>query len=170
MSSESGLDFDTDLAGNRIAEAITHRLNQAIPSGRAADVARRSGVSYNSLQKYLDGRQPRPAVLVALAKATGVRIEWLLTGEGLMREGEAAPVPPAPDAPPGPPAAPPRAQDVLDLDDLVVAYEVVLGAFAARGVTRPEPRKVLALTLAIYDAGQQAMREEVDVAAASASD
>jgi phage repressor protein C with HTH and peptisase S24 domain len=56
--------------------------------GRAA-VAARSGVSYGTLGDYLSGGEMKLSNADALARATGVRLEWLATGEGPMRAGEA---------------------------------------------------------------------------------
>jgi 7-cyano-7-deazaguanine reductase len=49
-----------------------------------AELARRSGVQYDSLSKYLDGKveQPRGESLLKLAKALDVNILWLRDGTG----------------------------------------------------------------------------------------
>lgn len=43
----------------------------------------------NTLGRYLAGRDMKSATLVALAQATGVRLEWLATGAGPMHPAEA---------------------------------------------------------------------------------
>jgi hypothetical protein len=53
----------------------------------------------STLHRYRGGRELPSSALVSLARATGVRLEWLATGEGPM-QGEAAPVL-APATPPG---------------------------------------------------------------------
>lgn len=173
MAIETILAVDIDQAENHIADAITARLNEAIPKGQVADVARRAGVPYPSLRQTLLGRQMRPAALVALARAVGVRVEWLMTGEGPMR----APASPAPDDPrtaedvqaliaqghtdhpffstiPGqlalrmakPSAPPARLFGQVKIDRLVQAYE---GALAStRGADK---RLTMHLTVVLYD-------------------
>ena len=77
---------------------------------------------------------------IALAQATGVRLEWLATGEGPMKPGEQL-------APPPPPAAGPlRLFGKVKIDRLVQAYE---GALAStRGVDK---RLTMHLTVLIHD-------------------
>lgn len=51
--------------------------------GSVADLAKAVGVSDNAIYKWVSGRgQPGMASLVSLAKAAGVSVEWLATGEG----------------------------------------------------------------------------------------
>ena len=53
------------------------------------------GVSPSALRKWLKGHaEPRRDTLVALARAAGVSVEWLATGEGPMRRGRRAAEPP----------------------------------------------------------------------------
>lgn len=76
------------------------RLDQAIAqSGGPSAVARRAEMYLGTLNRYRAGRELPSSALVSLARATGVRLEWLATGEGPM-QGEAAPVL-APATPPG---------------------------------------------------------------------
>jgi hypothetical protein len=135
LTIETVLQVDTDQVENRLAEAITARLNQAIPKGQAADVARRAGVPYPSLRQALLGRQTRPAALVALARAAGVRIEWLMTGDGPVRAEMSAPAGLA-DAPAGYRSAS-IAPDVIDVANLAWALDFVeKTAAAAPGMQR----------------------------------
>jgi len=95
----------------------------------------------------LSGSQMRPAALVALAEAAAVRLEWLMTGEGPMREGE--PGPAAPPAPPSAPAAAPppaRLFGQVKIDRLVQAFE---GALATTG--GQDRRLTMHLTVVLYD-------------------
>jgi len=51
--------------------------------GSVADLAKAVGVSDNAIYKWVSGRgQPGMASLVSLARAEGVSVEWLATGEG----------------------------------------------------------------------------------------
>lgn len=139
MALETDAATDTDDAEKRIAAGITARLNEAILKGEAAEVARRAGVPYASLREYLNGRQMRPAVLVLLARACDVRLEWLAAGEGPMRPGEQGRQ--APSAP-----ADLRLFGAVKIDRLVLAYE---GALASTGGR--DRRLTMHLTVVLYD-------------------
>jgi geranylgeranyl pyrophosphate synthase len=141
MRSETVLPADTDLMENRIATAITERLNQAVPKGQAADIARRSGVPYPSLRDALGGRQMRPAALVLLARAAGVSLEWLLTGDGAMRPG-------APAAPSVPQSEKPfRMFGTVQLDRLEMAYAAAMAITGGQ-----DRRRTMHLTMLLHDA------------------
>lgn len=57
--------------------------------GSAEKLAYNSGMSSRVIGQYLSGKtDPTRKKLIALAEAAGVNIEWLATGEGLMREGD----------------------------------------------------------------------------------
>jgi phage repressor protein C with HTH and peptisase S24 domain len=76
------------------------RLDQAIAkAGGPSAVARRADMYLSTLHRYRSGRELPSSALVSLARATGVRLEWLATGEGSM-QGE-NPVVTAPNPPPG---------------------------------------------------------------------
>jgi hypothetical protein len=51
-------------------------------AGGVSALAMQAGVSVSGLRKYLSGSEPTRLVLIALSKAVGVRVEWLVTGEG----------------------------------------------------------------------------------------
>lgn len=123
MSPETVMSTETEDDENRLGEAIAARLRAAIPDGDGADVGRRAGVPYASLREYLRGRQPKPPTLLKLARAAGVRIEWLMTGDGPMRADSAAP-PGLAEAPAGYGGAPLPA-DALDVANLAWAIEFV---------------------------------------------
>lgn len=146
-------DGETEAQLTRDLRARADRLRLAVrEAGGNKAVAKRAQIPGTTLDRYLAGQEMKLSNAAALARAAGVNLEWLATGEGPMKVGE-APVAPATE--------PPRAQDVLDLADLVVAYEAALNAFVARGAPRPDPRKLLALTLALYD-GARAMLQPTD--------
>lgn len=121
-------------------------------AGGKTAISTRTGIPKTTLDGYLKGGEMKLSNAAALARAAGVSLEWLATGEGPMRPGET----------PAPPAEPPRAQDVLDLDDLATSYEAALNAFVQRGVARPEARKLLALTLALYDGARAILQSQDD--------
>jgi hypothetical protein len=117
----------------------------------------------STLNRYLAGREMRLPAAVAIARATGVRLEWLATGEGPMR-----PDPPAPAAPPAPPPpAPPTPPTGLsepgrpaaalgltwqaDPDRLARAYEMALNGISVLPGHRPDPRRLMRITLLLYD-------------------
>lgn len=70
------------------------RLRQLIAiAGSASALAKGAGISQSGLTRYLAGGEPSRRVLVALAKAAGVRVLWLASGEGPMRQQEAGEAP-----------------------------------------------------------------------------
>lgn len=76
--------------GNSEAAERSRRLNQAVKeAGGRAKIARLAGVQLGTLNRYLAGRDIGTAFLVPLADATGVRLEWLVSGRGPMRAGMA---------------------------------------------------------------------------------
>lgn len=78
-------------SNSSVAERIS-RLRIAVrDAGGGAAVAKRGGVPLGTLNNYLAGRDMRAEGLVTLARATGVRLEWLAAGDGPMRVGEAEP-------------------------------------------------------------------------------
>lgn len=54
-------------------------------AGSVNALARASGVSQGGLQRYMKGGEPTRRILIALASATQVSLNWLMTGEGSMR-------------------------------------------------------------------------------------
>lgn len=68
-----------DGLGDRIAKAIEL-------AGGPSEVHRRTGISRSLLLKYSKAEaEPGVRRVVAIAKAAGVSVEWLATGEGAMR-------------------------------------------------------------------------------------
>lgn len=75
-------------------KARAERLRQAIrAAGGNTAIAHRSGVPKSTIDGYLQGGEMKVGNAIALAGATGVRLDWLVTGEGPMREEEAAEAP-----------------------------------------------------------------------------
>lgn len=139
-------------------------LREHVGAQSWAHFSRLMGISVPAFDKWRNGKaRPYPATLAKMAERAGVNPEWLEFGAGEMLAPAAPPALQA-GTPSAMQAVPPglavRAQHDLNLDDLVVAYEGALRAFAARGQTSPEPRKLLALTLALYDAAVQSLADD----------
>jgi transcriptional regulator with XRE-family HTH domain len=67
------------------------RLKLAIGEMSTREFANKSGFSPAAIYKYLAGKsEPSRPVLISMAKAAGVNIEWLMTGKGLMRKTESS--------------------------------------------------------------------------------
>lgn len=58
-------------------------------SGGLAALARLAGVPLSTLQRLAAGQEMKVDVMVRLARASGVRLEWLATGTGPMQSAEA---------------------------------------------------------------------------------
>lgn len=65
-------------------EDFGKRLVIACRTDETAEIARLLEVSYQSAKNYLEGRLPAAEVLITIAHKTGVSLNWLLTGEGLL--------------------------------------------------------------------------------------
>lgn len=60
--------------------------------GSVADLAKAVGVSDNAIYKWVSGRgQPGMTSLVSLARAAGVSVEWLATGQGTTKGNSGSP-------------------------------------------------------------------------------
>lgn len=58
------------------------RLQIACETGEPAEIARITGLTYQTVKNYLEGRLPTADVLLKLSDTLGVSIHWLLTGTG----------------------------------------------------------------------------------------
>ena len=93
----------TDPAENCSALSVGARLRLALGGhGAITAVSKRSGVPMRNLTRFLSGQDIKSADLVALADATGVRIEWLASGRGPMRQPAQESIPSAPATAPEP--------------------------------------------------------------------
>lgn len=76
-SEETGLVLDAESHPQRVSD----RLHDAIAkAGGNAAVMARSGVKNSTLRRVLKGQDAKTGVLVALADACGVSVNWLATG------------------------------------------------------------------------------------------
>ncbi|MBX9594204.1 MAG: helix-turn-helix domain-containing protein [Roseomonas sp.] len=121
------------------------RLREAVRLGGGPKaISGKAGIPTTTLQGYLTGGEMKLSNAIALAEACGVRLEWLATGAGPMREGGAA-------APPPPrveslPAGPVLLFGKVRIDRLVRAYE---GALATTG--GQDKRLTMHLTIVLHD-------------------
>jgi phage repressor protein C with HTH and peptisase S24 domain len=66
-------------------DAFVSRLRTLVGrAGSAKALATTAGLSASGFHKYLAGAEPTRKVLIAIAQAAGVQLEWLLTGKGTM--------------------------------------------------------------------------------------
>lgn len=72
----------------RDSEGLPGRIALLFGDGSANSFAKKCEMSEGSIRQYLNGSIPRMDKVVTMARVAGVRLEWLATGEGPMREGE----------------------------------------------------------------------------------
>jgi hypothetical protein len=58
------------------------RFAEVCGTGRVSKIQRLLNIPYQSAKNYLNGRLPRPEVLMLISERTGCSIDWLLTGRG----------------------------------------------------------------------------------------
>jgi len=73
--------------------SVVDRLRSLIPHRQEAAFAARAGVPQSTLRGTLKHGNPQLETLVAIARAGGVTVEWLATGEGPMRPEAPSPTP-----------------------------------------------------------------------------
>ena len=81
--------FSGEEKGKAEADEFRERLNAVVRRvGGASAVAHLAGMRESTIRNWLAGpSEPNRAKLVAIARATGVSLAWLATGEGSMRPG-----------------------------------------------------------------------------------
>jgi phage repressor protein C with HTH and peptisase S24 domain len=63
--------------------AFVVRLRELVAKvGTASALAKKAGISQSGLHRYLSGGEPTRKVLIALAEAGDVNLDWLVTGNG----------------------------------------------------------------------------------------
>lgn len=131
-------------------ESRSERLRLAVrAAGGNQIIAQKAGVPLSTLGSYLAGGEQKLSNTIALAKACGVSLEWLATGEGPMRPGETPPQPPPPPPQTGPKFL--KAFGTMNVDALAECLEAVLEQFHSMGVPNPDWRGVVQATLLLYD-------------------
>jgi phage repressor protein C with HTH and peptisase S24 domain len=113
--------------------------------GTAQLVAERSGIPKATLSGYSSGRHMSFENAIALAKATGVTLEWLATGQGPMKPGE-------PEKPQEtPPQRPLSLWRDTHMDTLITAYATAIQTIIAAGRDETNAPGVMRLTAILYD-------------------
>ena len=64
------------------------RLARIFDYGTMAEIARRLDLPHATIRNYFGGRLPSPEVLIKIADATNVSLNWLLSGKGEMYAGK----------------------------------------------------------------------------------
>lgn len=64
------------------SDLLRDRIRQLIGNGSARKFASMAGIPPSTLQRVLEGGRPNVDILVAIAQAGGVTVDWLATGEG----------------------------------------------------------------------------------------
>ena len=107
------------------AVLVGRRLEAAIASFRTKrEAANALDISTDQLTRYEKGvASPPLSVLTRLAHAKGISLDWLATGDGPMRAGEAVP-----------PTAPTSSPGVVDEDLVDQIFEGVAEVYADAGV------------------------------------
>ncbi len=65
-------------------EGFQERLKKMFDYGSMADIARIIEVPHATVRNYFAGRLPAPEVLIKIANATNISLNWLLLGQGEM--------------------------------------------------------------------------------------
>ncbi|MEC5293327.1 LexA family transcriptional regulator [Aurantimonas sp. C2-6-R+9] len=79
----------SELAGIK-SEEFDRRLSLALGGEKPTPFAKRIGLNPTTFRKYFHGTEPSLGIAAAIARGTGVELEWLATGQGPMRTGEGA--------------------------------------------------------------------------------
>ena len=70
------------------SDAFGERLREALSGRTSYSMEKETGISQSLIRKYMSGLStPGADKLVALARATGVSVDWLATGEGAPHAG-----------------------------------------------------------------------------------
>lgn len=122
------------------------RLKLAVSeAGGPTAVARRLQMHLGTLNNYLGGRDMKASALVALARGTGVTVEWLATGEGPMKPGQ--PANPQETAP----QRPLSLWRDTSMDTLITAYSAAVQTLLKAGKDETDPASLMRITALLYD-------------------
>ncbi len=71
-----------------MSDGFAARLRRAFDEASMAEIARRIEVPHATIRNYfVSGRLPAPEVLIKIAKATNISLNWLLLGTGEVYAG-----------------------------------------------------------------------------------
>ncbi len=142
-STDDGADFGlVDANPETAARAARVREAVSLAGGNKVVIAN-TEISKTTLGNYLKGSEMKLSSAIQLARAAGVRLEWLATGAGPKSDPVAAS---------GAPANSSRALfSQIDADRLGEAYQMARKALAAHGHRNPEPRRLVQVMVLIYD-------------------
>ena len=70
-----------------MADSFQERLRLTFDNATMAEIARKIDVPHATIRNYFSGRLPAPEVLIKIAKATNISLNWLLLGSGEMYVG-----------------------------------------------------------------------------------
>lgn len=132
---ESNAKLDSSETELERAEFIA-RLHSLIPERGENAFARRAGISPSGLRGALKSGNPGREMLLAIARAARVRVQWLATGEGEKEHRE--PSADHADAPDG--ARTPAQSRTIEEEDVRIFFGVV-SAVQRLGGLIPEPHK-----------------------------
>lgn len=71
-----------------LTAGFVERLHSAIGDEPVAAFARRCGISESVIRHYFTGKKPTLDRFAAMAKAAGVSVDWLATGQGVRTRAE----------------------------------------------------------------------------------
>lgn len=133
--------------------SVSERLRLAVrQAGGNRAVSQKSGVPVTTIDGALSAGSMRLQTAQQLAAATGVSLEWLASGEGPMRPGE-APAGTTPElAKPREtaPASPVLLFPTVNMDRLADALAGAQAVFAKAG-KQPDPRALAQVMCLLYD-------------------
>jgi SOS-response transcriptional repressor LexA len=92
MTEAANLQASFDEEDSARDDAFIARLGElADMAGSVSALARRAGVSQSGMHRYFSGGQPTRKVLVAIADALDIDLNWLMTGSGSRSRSQALP-------------------------------------------------------------------------------
>jgi len=125
------------------------RLREAVESGGGRQtVADRAGMPVSTLSAYLRGGEMKMSNAAAIARATGVRLEWLALGTGPRHDSESGVMETGAEMAGGPA---PGLFASVNMDTLAAAYAAAIAALHANGHVHPEPRRIVQVMTLLYD-------------------
>lgn len=91
LKSDSGAAKEEPVAAAPAVDDFVERLKKICSiAGNASALAKKAGISNSGFSRYLNGGEPSRKVLISLAQAAGVNLNWLATGEGAMEKSAEA--------------------------------------------------------------------------------